>query len=338
LKVKIRVTLVAVAALLLLYTIAQVLVPTSGRHSTISVNVEHGMTFRQAVGALADKGLVRDVNLFIIMGRATGLHKRLRPGLYAFEGRQSTWSVFNTLRRGKVKLWTITISEGENLDQIRFKLDSKGIVNAADFDRLVNDADFMARLDVDAPSLEGYLYPETYLFSRGITPERVLSIMVGKMREVTGPLLDKAEAMGFTETELLALASIIEKEAYLDEERTTISAVYNNRLRRGIRLQADPTVVYGVKPLGRGITRSDLRRKTPYNTYVIKGLPPGPIASPSRKSIEAALAPEEVPYIFFVSNNDGSHVFTSTLREHNMAVKAYRVGRSLKKRKKNGDG
>lgn len=331
-----RVVMAALAVLAALYIIVQVFLPTAGGGSRITANVEQGMTFRQAVGALSDKGLVRDVNLFIIMGRLTGLHKKLRPGLYTFEGGQSTWGIFSTLRQGKVKLWSVTISEGENLDQIRAKLDKKGIVNTTDFNRLVRDPDFMAKFHIDAPSLEGYLYPETYLFPRGISPERVLSIMVGKTKDVTEPLMDKALEMGMTETELLALASIIEKEAFLDEERATISAVYHNRIKRGIRLQADPTVVYGIKPLGRGITRSDLRRKTPYNTYVIKGLPPGPIASPSRKSIEAALAPKDVPYIFFVSNNDGSHIFTNTLREHNMAVKAYRVGRSLKKRKRNG--
>jgi UPF0755 protein len=333
---KLRITIASFVAFVLLYSVSQVFIPASGSVVGVQVSVEHGMSFRQAVSELADKGLVHEVWLFTLAGRLTGLDKRLRPGLYVFEGRQSTWSVFNTLRRGKVRLWSITISEGENLAQIRAKLTGKGIVNSADFDRLTHDEMFMARLGVNAPSLEGYLFPETYLFSRGIGPERVLSIMVGMTREVTRPLLVRAAEMGMDETELLAMASIIEKEARLDEERAIISGVYHNRLQKGIRLQADPTVVYGVKPLGKGITRSDLRRETPYNTYVIKGLPPGPIASPGRKSIEAAVAPEDVPYIFFVSNNDGSHVFTSTLREHNRAVKAYRVGRSIKNRKKNG--
>lgn len=335
-KRELRITIAAFVAFVMLYSCARVFVPVSGSDSGVQVSVEHGMSFREAVGALAEKGLMNDTWLFTIAGRLTGLDKKLRPGLYVFEGRQSAWSVFKTLRSGKVRLWSITISEGENLRQIRSKLMKKGIVNTADFDRLTSDEMFMAGLGVNAPSLEGYLFPETYLFSRGIGPERVLSIMVGMTRDVTGPLLQRAAGMGMDETELLAMASIIEKEARLDEERTIISAVYHNRLLKGIRLQADPTVVYGVKPLGTGITRSDLRRKTPYNTYVIKGLPPGPIASAGRKSIEAAVSPDDVPYIFFVSNNDGSHVFTSTLKEHNRAVKAYRVGRSIKNRKKNG--
>jgi len=333
---ELRFTIAAFAVFVLLYSGVQVFIPVKGSDSGTQVEVDEGMSFSQAVGALAREGLVNDVRLFILAGRLSGLDKRLRPGLYVFEGKQSTWSVFNTLRRGKVRLWSITISEGENLWQIRSKLDEKGIVNSGDFDRLVNDAGFMAQLGVEAPSLEGYLYPETYLFSRGISAERVLSIMVGKTREVTAPILKRASEMGMTETGLLTMASIIEKEARLDDERAIISAVYHNRLKKGIRLQADPTVVYGIKPLGTGITRSDLLRPTPYNTYVINGLPPGPIASPGRKSIEAAVAPEDVPYIFFVSNNDGSHVFTTTLREHNRAVKAYRTGRSIKNRKRNG--
>ena len=333
---ELRITIAAFVVFTVLYLGVQLFLPMTGRDSQVKVSVRHGMTFRQAVGELAGEGLVRDTSLFIVLGRLTGLHKRLRPGLYVFEGMQSTWSVFNTLRLGKVRLWTVTIAEGENLEQISRKLIAKGIMNAAEFESLVRDDGFMSELKVDAPSLEGYLFPETYMFSRGATPRMVLEVMVDKMRRVTLPLTEKAGEMGMTENEMLAMASIIEKEARLDEERAIISAVYHNRIKKGIRLQADPTVVYGVKPLGAGITRSDLRRETPYNTYVIKGLPPGPIASPGKKSIEAAVAPEDVPYIFFVSNNDGSHVFSSTLREHNRAVKAYRTGRSIKNRKRNG--
>lgn len=337
------ITAAALAVFVLIYGSMQLFLPssptgTSDSTPEVAVEIRYGMTFRQAAEALKGQGLIRDTNMFVAMGRLTGLHRRLRPGQYVFTGRQSPWKVYAALRDGKSRLWAVTISEGEPLESVRQEMAASGIINAADFDRLTMDSAFMASLGVEAPSMEGYLYPETYLYPKGITPELALSMMVRRMKAVTGPLMARATELGYTENELLALASIVEKEAYLDSERELIAAVYVNRLKRGMRLQADPTVIYGVKPLTSPITRSDLRRHTPYNTYVINGLPPGPIAAPSRRSIEAVLNPADVPYLYFVSNNDGSHVFSSTLREHERAVRAYRAGKSQKGKNDNGGG
>lgn len=327
-------TSVALALLVTVYVASQLFTPTTNFSTEVEVLIERGMSFREAVRLLEREKLIRDAGLFNVMARVTGLPKRLRPGLYVFSGRHNQWSVFRAINRGRVKIWTVTIAPGENLDVIEKKISSTGLVNATEFRTLVRDEAFMRTLGVNSVSLEGYLYPETYNFSRGISAREMLSQMVRRTRAVTAPLMESARALGLDEDRLLTMASIIEKEAYLSSEASTISAVYHNRLRMGMRLQADPTVVYGIKPQSEGITRSDLKRETPYNTYVIKGLPLGPIASPGRVAMEAAVDPEDVPYIYFVSNNDGSHVFSSSLKEHERAVRAYRA----RKGGRDGDG
>jgi UPF0755 protein len=163
-------------------------------------------------------------------------------------------------------------------------------------------------------------------------PRETVAMMINNLRgKLTFEMMERMEELGFSENEILTLASIIEKEAVTDDERAVISAVYHNRLKKRIPLQADPTAIYGIKGSKEKILLSDLKRKTPYNTYVVRGLPPGPIASPGIKSIMAALYPAAVPYIYFVSNNDGTHTFSVTLAEHNAAVRAYR------EKKKNQD-
>jgi len=192
----------------------------------------------------------------------------------------------------------------------------------------VYDRKFLDSLDIDAPSLEGYLYPDTYRLPKGIEPEEIFTIMVQRMREkFDESLRRRAEELGMTENEVLTLASIIEKEAMYEREMPLISAVYHNRLKRGMKLQADPTVLYGVRDKDRRIRYIDLKRSTPYNTYVIEGLPPGPIASPSIESIRAALYPADVDFLFFVSKNDGTHYFSRTGQEHRRAVLRYQLGR-----------
>ena len=193
------------------------------------------------------------------------------------------------------------------------------------------DREFLSSYKIEAPSIEGFIFPDTYMIAKGVKAEDALGIMIDRMREkYSGKLSAEAEKMGMTETEVLTLASIIEKEAVVDSERPLISAVYHNRLHKQMLLQADPTSIYGIKSSKEKITKADLQRKTPYNTYVINGLPPGPIASPGLKSIIAALSPANVPYLYFVSNNDGTHIFSVTLSQHAEAVKAYRDKKKLK--------
>jgi UPF0755 protein len=229
------------------------------------------------------------------------------------------------LKEGRIIENEITVLEGDSLLEIGEKLSGLEIISQDDFKQLSSNEDLLYLYDIDAPSIEGYLFPDTYKFPKGINPEDVIGMMVNRMREKFTPdLCERASEIGLSEKEVLTLASIIEKESVTDKERFLISAVFHNRLKKGIPLQADPTAIYGIKSSKEKITASDLRKRTEYNTYIIKGLPPGPISSPSIKSIEAALYPSDVPYIYFVSNNDGTHHFSATAEEHTAAVKSYR--------------
>ncbi|MBI5050396.1 MAG: endolytic transglycosylase MltG [Nitrospirae bacterium] len=277
----------------------------------------------QGVNILKNEGIVKNEFLLLVLGKITMTERKLRAGYYNLNSTMSLWDVFNNLRKGMVIQYAITIPEGSTLEDIKLKLENKRLMDDESW-KLVKDKNFLESLGINSPSLEGYLYPDTYNFAKGTDPENIFKMMVEKLREnFSAPLMQKAEKTDMTENEVLTLASIIEREAGVDEERPLISAVYHNRLRKKMPLQADPTAIYGMKKSGREITRSDLKRRTPYNTYVINGLPPGPIASPGIKSIKAAIDPADVNYIYFVSKNDGTHHFSSTPEEHLEAVILY---------------
>lgn len=309
----------------LLYAAAGLLIPLPYGNKPIEFEIKKGTTFRQAVENLAQKGLVRDKVPFLLLGRLAGIDRKVKAGYYPFWGSMAPLRIFNALRTGEIIEYEITIVPGDSLIEIAEKFSALGIIDIEDFNKLSSDRDFLDGLDVDAPSLEGYIFPETYKFPKGLDAEEVLSLMVEKLREkYKADMLERMHKMKLTERDVLTMASIIEKEAIVDEERPVIAAVYYNRLRSHIPLQADPTAIYGIKSSKEKITRKDLMRKTKYNTYVIKGLPPGPISSPGLKSIHAALNPAKVPYLYFVSNNDGTHNFSTTLSSHLNAVRAYR--------------
>ena len=292
------------------------------------IEIPEGATFRQVLEVLSKEGLVRDKTLFLFIGRISGLDRRVRAGYYPIYGPMSHLDVLKMLKRGQIIEYEIVVVEGDSLREIAEKLSGKGIINKEDFMRLAADKKFLSLYNIDAPTFEGYLFPDTYKIPKGMNHADVVGMMIGRMREkYSGELRIRTSELGLSEREVLTLASIIEKEATVDAEKPLISAVFHNRLRKGMPLQADPTAIYGIKSFSERITKKDLRRKTPYNTYIIKGLPPGPIASPGIKSIIAALYPAEVPYIYFVSNNDGTHSFSVTLREHLSAVESRRKKR-----------
>jgi UPF0755 protein len=316
------------------YIAFELLVPLPTGNKNIEIEIPQGATFRQAVEILSKERLVRDKNLFILIGRVSGLDRKIRTGYYSIIGKVSPLDIFDMLKKGQIIEYEITVLEGDSLAEISEKLSEKGIIDKEEFMKLSSDEDFLSLYDIDAPTFEGYLYPDTYKIPKGTDPEDVIGMMINKMREnISTELYKRASAIGMSEKEFLTLASIIEKEAITDKERPIISAVYHNRLRKGIKLQADPTAIYGVKSFRERITARDLRKKTKYNTYVIKGLPPGPIASPGIKSIIAALYPANAPYLYFVSNNDGSHHFSVTAKEHEAAVKEYRRKKELENKK-----
>jgi UPF0755 protein len=327
--------LAGIALLFMVYVTAGLLIPLPVGKRSIEVRIPKGVTFRQTVEIFSKEGLMRDKNFFIFLGRISGLERRVRAGYYSVQSSMSPLNLFFMLKKGLVIEFTVTIVEGDSLREIGEKLSEKGIIRKDDFMRLSSNKEFLASYDIKAPTLEGYIFPDTYNIPKGTDPEEAIGIMIDRMRkEFSGEVRARASELGLSEREALTLASIIEKEAKTDEERPLISAVYHNRLKRRIPLQADPTSIYGVKRSGEKITTKDLRRKTPYNTYVIKGLPPGPICSPDIKSIIAAVNPAKVPYLYFVSNNDGTHRFSVTEKDHLTAVKSYREKKQAENREK----
>jgi UPF0755 protein len=326
-------------AIFAIYIAADFLSPLPVGNKSMELEIPRGSTFRQAVDILSKERLIRDKNVFLLLGRINGMDRKIKAGYYSIQGPLSPLAIFRMLKKGQIIEYEITIVEGDSIREIGEKLSEKNIINKEDFKELSSDKKFLASHEVYAPTFEGYLFPDTYKVPKGMDPKEAIANMITRLREkYSGEMKVRTAEIGFSEREVLTLASIIEKEAVIDEERPLISAVYHNRLGKGIPLQADPTSIYGIKSAGEKITDKDIRKKTPYNTYVIKGLPPGPIASPGIKSIHAALYPAKVPYMFFVSNNDGTHRFSVTPAEHQVAVEMYRKKKDEENRvKSNGD-
>jgi UPF0755 protein len=315
----------AVFIVLPLYIFMQFLVPAYNSPTPIEVEIPQGTPYSKAVDILVENKLIRDKFLFLTLGRLTGLDTRLRAGYYHFWSSISPFDVFLQLKNGKIVEYDITIVEGDGLLEIGEKLEAKNFISAASFREIAMDVSLLNSLDISGPSIEGYLYPETYKLQKGARPDDIIKLMVGKLRDAyTDDIRKGMKRLRWTENQVLTLASIIEKEAATDQERPIVSAVYHNRLRKHMPLQADPTAIYGIKSSRIKIKSSDLRNKTPYNTYLIKGLPPGPIASPGIKSIKAAVNPAQVPYLYFVARGDGTHMFSTNLPEHNDAIRRVR--------------
>ena len=278
---------------------------------------------------LAGHGFVRHPLVFRAFVHGRGVGQSLRAGEYALDSSLSLAAVVDKMVRGDVVRRDITFPEGKNLAEAAKIVDAKKLDGAA-FLRAAKDPSLICDLDPEAEDLEGYLFPDTYRLTKGMRGEEILVRMVQRFREkvATPAILARARARGLSLHELVTLASIIEKEAVLDHERRVIAGVFWNRLQRNMPLQADPTVAYAVGKDGRAPTRTDLQVDHPFNTYRYRGLPPGPIANPGLASVEAALAPADVPYLFFVSIDDRQHHFSTTLEEHNRAVARYRESRA----------
>jgi UPF0755 protein len=232
--------------------------------------------------------------------------------------------ILSKLLNGQVVLRPLTIPEGLTITQIADLVSQQGLTDRAEFIRLAKDRTFVTSLGIKAETLEGYLYPDTYKFPRPVKAREVLAAMVEKLRQMVGPdLLIRMQELKMTMHEVLTLASIIEKETGSGGERPEISAVFHNRLKKHIPLQSDPTVIYGLSEFDGNLRKKDLSSPSPYNTYRVQGLPPGPIANPGIQAIRATLYPSDSRSLYFVSRNDGTHQFSATLIEHNQAVEKY---------------
>jgi UPF0755 protein len=276
---------------------------------------------------LREAGVIRSTWAFLALAYVQGSLKRLQSGEYEFDTGMTLLEILQKLEAGRVVTHQVTIPEGFNAEDIAKLLATERLADPERFLALVQDPSLAERLNVPANRLEGYLFPDTYRLTRGMTEEEILRVMVGRFQQALPRDFETQAARLRMDThEIVTLASLIEKEAQLDAERPLIAAVFHNRLRRRMPLQSDPTAVYMVPRTQRRITASDLQRKTPYNTYLLPGLPPGPIANPGLASIRAALRPASVNYLYFVAKNDGSHHFSVTLEQHSQAVRLYQGG------------
>jgi UPF0755 protein len=298
--------------------------PYAGFPGERRVSVAPGASGIAILASLEREGVIRDATLarawLIVRG-----DPKLQAGEYLFRSPLSTVDALDKVIRGDVVAHGVTVPEGLTLEETADRLVDAGLGDRAEFLRLMNDAGPIADLDPHASDLEGYLFPDSYTFVAGTPPRAVVDAMVEdfrrRWRREVAPHLP-ADG-GRTLREVLTLASIVEKEAKASAERPLIAAVYANRLQRGMGLFADPTVIFALKKLGRwdgNIRKADLALDSPYNTYRYAGLPPGPICSPGVGSLAAAANPADVPYLYFVSRNDGTHVFATSLEEHNKNV------------------
>lgn len=288
--------------------------------------VSKGMTFDQVADSLQAAGVIRSRLLFEFGGEILGKTKGIHIGKYLFRSGMSNKAILDDLSSGEsALLLTVTIREGLKATKQAGVFTRELGIDSTRFVGLAFDPEFTRSFAIEASSLEGYLFPETYLFYWQTDEEEIIRQMVGSFQKFYGDSLKlRAEELGMTMNEILTLASIVEGEAVLDEERPFIAGVYYNRLKKHMRLEADPTIQYIVENGPRRLLYRDLHIDSPYNTYRHYGLPPGPVNNPGRASIRATLYPAEHQYLYFVANGEGGHTFSRTYREHRRAVHRYR--------------
>lgn len=295
--------------------------PAETRARVVSFEVEPGDTLGRVAQSLESEGLVRDARVTRWFARIEDLAARLKVGEYELSEAQSTPEILEILAKGRVQTHAIVIPEGLRASEIADRLDAAGLAEREAFLEIVLDPASPSRFGVEGPNLEGYLFPDTYRFARGLSAERVVGAMVDEFLAIYRELEPRARTRELSMRELVTLASIVEKETGVAEERPLIASVFLNRMKKGMRLETDPTVIYGIANFDGNLRRVHLEdRDNPYNTYRIRGLPPGPIASPGREALEAVLQPADSPFLYFVSRNDGTHIFSKTYAEHERAV------------------
>lgn len=291
-------------------------------------------SFKSTVDFLAEEGIVTEPQRFYLLGRLARVSNKVRVGEYKLRLDMSPREILETITSGKSVLHPVNIPEGFNAQQISEVLARKNLVNPASFLKKIYSKKTAEKYGITSPHLEGYLFPDTYSFTRFTGEDKIIDTMVKRFKAVYTQDVEKAaNRMGWTMHQVVTLASVVEKETGASEERPIIASVFHNRLRIKMKLQSDPTVIYGKKGNKKNITRKDLRTKHPYNTYTNKGLPIGPIANPGRESLIAIVEPASTKYLYFVSKNQGTHYFSTNLKEHNRAVRQYQLSKSARKGK-----
>jgi UPF0755 protein len=322
-----RLTLILGAAVLFVLLIEAgryLLLPASPIGREVVIEVADGASLTTVAQQLDDAGVITHPSYFVLLARLLGAQRAIQAGEYALQTTMRPAEVLHRLTSGAVVQIAVTIPEGFTVREIAAQLEEQGLMPAKGFLAAAADPAIRTEEGIEAPSLEGYLFPSTYYVSRRTTPAELVRRMVHQFQESTHGL-DWSPDGGLTlsRNQVVTLASIIEKETSQDAERPLIAAVFYNRLKRRMPLQSDPTVIYALNDFDGNLRRVDLEIRSPYNTYRVAGLPPGPIANPGLASLEAALHPASVDYLYFVSKNDGTHYFSSTLAEHQKAVSKY---------------
>ena len=296
--------------------------PSKGTGS-VTVTIPQGAGVRQIGLLLAEKKLLTNDLRYLVYVRLSGLGSRLKAGEYSFPYGLTPSEVLRKIARGEVVLHPVTIVEGMNIEQIASLFAQGNWVDGKRFLNLCQDKQFIQELGLDMPSLEGYLFPDTYYMVKGMDEKKLIRWMVQRFNAVWStlpPLTDTS----LNKNKVVTLASIVEKETGQEQERPLIARVFLNRLKLGMPLQSDPTVIYGLgKDYDGNLHKADLQKATLYNTYVIPALPPGPICNPGKAALLAVLQPTPSKALYFVAKNDGFHFFSATLAEHNRAVNLY---------------
>jgi UPF0755 protein len=320
----VSICLIVVSALLLAgFVYSYMFFTTSPLSGTVDIRIEQGEPFSAVARKLREHKVVTNEKLFSLWARYSGLEKKIQWGLYRFELPLSPAEVLNRMVLGKGLFHRVTVPEGLTVKEVADLLAKMAIVKEEQFLAAAKDPGLLSFLGLQDTGIEGYLFPNTYHFTPQTPAREIILTMTEQFRKTFEPLIGLRNENGLTPHQIVTLASIIEKETGVEAERPLVAAVFHNRLKRKMPLQSDPTVIYGLKDFNGNLTRKDLLDVSPYNTYRIPALPPGPICNPGLSSLKAALYPAAAPFLYFVSKNDGTHLFSETLESHNLAVKTY---------------
>ena len=310
--------------------------PQSNPYERVEINIPKGVTLSQIGNILKEESIISNKRTFTMAVKSLGHEKNIPAGRYVLNNALNNRAIINQLVYGVPSLKSITVLEGWTIYQIANELERELKISKKTFLRLCNDQRVIKLFNLEGNSLEGYLFPDTYTFAEGVDPYLVLTRMVNEfINNITKSMEVQAQEMNMSLLEVITLASIIEGEAIYDSERAIISAVYHNRLKKGMKLQADPTIQYIIDDGPRRLLNDDLKIESKYNTYLYRGLPPGPINSPGKESIIAALYPGVNEYLYFVARGDGYHTFSTNEKDHNKAKKKFQEVRRRVKLQKN---
>ncbi len=308
-----------------------------GRANPVTVEVAPGDSFASISRKLKDQHVIRYAWTLELLARFKKADTKIKAGEYEVSAALTPREILAKLMSGEILKRLVTVKEGTSIWELGKIIEEKGLLSTEEFNAALRDPNLLARAGISASSFEGYLFPETYQFSRPITAAEVLWRMMEEGDKHWNPdFTAKADELRMSRHEILTLASIVEKESGSVDEQPLIASVFHNRLAKGMKLQSDPTVIYGIPNFNGNLTKDDLQSPHPYNTYVNYGLPPGPIANPGESAVRAALFPATTPYLFFVADGAGKHIFSTTLQEHNEAVALYQKGGAAKKAEATG--